>query len=66
MEISVQSGELIEALSKRLVETIVELETTRLALKQSQEAIVTLEQQVIAMNDPAQISYSMPDAHAVL
>lgn len=46
MEISVQSAELIEALSKRLGETIIELETTRLALKQAQEGIMNLERQV--------------------
>lgn len=47
MEISVQSNDLIEALSKRLGETIIELETTRLALKQAQEGILALESQAL-------------------
>ncbi len=47
MEISVQSGDVIEALSRRLGETIVELETSRLALDQAQELILALERQVI-------------------
>ena len=47
MEISVQSNDLIEALSKRLGETIIELETTRLALKQAQEGILALEAQAM-------------------
>lgn len=50
MEISVQSNDLIEALSKRLGETIIELETTRLALKQAQEGILVLEQQITGAN----------------
>ena len=50
MEIAVQSAELIEALSKRLGETIIELETTRLALKQAQEGILVLEQQITSAN----------------
>jgi hypothetical protein len=49
MEISVQSGELIEALSERIASMTVELETTRLALRQAQEAIVGLEQQAMAV-----------------
>jgi hypothetical protein len=47
MEISVQSNEIIEVLSKRLGEMVVELETTRLALKKSQEGILSLEKQII-------------------
>jgi hypothetical protein len=43
MEISVQSSELIEALSARITSLTVELETTRIALTKSQEAIVMLE-----------------------
>lgn len=50
MEISVQSGELIEALSERIASLTVELETTRLALRQAQDAIVSLEQQVTAFH----------------
>ncbi len=47
MEISVQSGDVIQALSHRLGETIVELETSRLALDQAQGLIAALERQVI-------------------
>lgn len=44
MEISIQSNELIDALSKKIASLTVELETTRLALQKTQEAIVELEQ----------------------
>jgi hypothetical protein len=43
MEISVQSGDLIEALSERIATMTIELETTRLALRQAQDVIVVLE-----------------------
>lgn len=43
MEISVQSQELIESLSERIGVLTVELETTRLALKKAQNAIIELE-----------------------
>ena len=48
MEISVASGDLIEALSDRLSSMTIELETTRLALKQAQEGIVSLERELIS------------------
>jgi energy-coupling factor transporter transmembrane protein EcfT len=44
MEISVQSSELIEALSSRVASLVVELETTTIALRKAQEAISAMEQ----------------------
>ena len=55
MEISVQSNDLIEALSKRLGETIIELETTRLALKQAQEGILVLEARITSTSEAASL-----------
>lgn len=61
MEISVQSGELIEALSERIASLTVELETTRLALRQAQEAIVGLEQQVLSLRAEQQAATPVAD-----
>lgn len=47
MEISVQSSELIEALSAKITNLVVELETTRIALSKAQEAITVLEQEAL-------------------
>ena len=47
MEISVQTNEIIEAISKRLGDMTVELETTRLALRKAQDAILSLEKQIV-------------------
>ena len=44
MEISVQSTELIDALSAKITSLTLELETTRIALRKAQDAIVELEQ----------------------
>jgi hypothetical protein len=55
MEISVQPNDLIEALSKRLSETLIELETTRLALKQAQEGILVLEAQITSRTEDASL-----------
>ena len=60
MEISVQSSELIEALSERIASMTIELETTRLALRQAQEAIIGLEQQVIGMRAEQQVTVNAP------
>ena len=66
MEISVQSGELIEALSERIASMTVELETTRLALRQAQDAIVNLEQQVITLATPVVETIPTSDTHPIL
>lgn len=37
MDIEIQSQDLIDAISERLAQTVIELETTKLALRQTQE-----------------------------
>lgn len=37
MDIEIQSQDLIDAISERLAKTVIELETTKLALRQTQE-----------------------------
>lgn len=61
MEISVQSSELIEALSGKITSLTVELETTRIALKKAQDAIADLEGQLADFPPP--VSVSVPVAY---
>lgn len=63
MEISVQSNELIEALSNRLGEMTIEIETTRLALKKAQEAIIAMENEITHASNPVA---TIPYSHEIL
>jgi polyhydroxyalkanoate synthesis regulator phasin len=51
MIVDVSSDELIQALSNRIAEMVVDLETTRLALVKSQQAIVRLETDIRDLED---------------
>ena len=51
MIVDVNSDELIQALSNRIAEMVVDLETTRLALVKSQQAIVRLETDIRDLED---------------
>lgn len=67
MEISVQSSELIEALSAKITNLVVELETTRIALSKAQDAITVLEHEAqpraSVMTDHAVDEPTVPVAH---
>lgn len=57
MDISVQSSDLITALSERIAQMTVELETTRLALNKAQEYVTELQKQQLA----AQVQKDYPE-----
>ena len=65
MEISVQSSELIEALSAKITNLVVELETTRIALGKAQDALNVMESQVApaVQTDHAVDESAVPVAH---